>query len=274
MSEVTIHPTAIVSPEATIGKGTEIGAYSIIGPKVKIGENNTIKSHVVIEGLTTIGANNTIFQFASIGAIPQDLKYKGEPSTLSIGNNNIIREYVTLQPGTQGGGMRTTIADSNLFMATTHVGHDCHIDSKNVFANGATVAGHVIIGSNIIVGGLVGIHQFVKVGSYSMIAAGSMVNKDIPPYTISQGDRAALVGINQIGLERNGFTEEEVQAIKNAYKSLFISKNGTFEQRLDDYSKQLDIDVITNSPALQSKLDLLLNFIRESERGITPTRRK
>jgi UDP-N-acetylglucosamine acyltransferase len=159
-------------------------------------------------------------------------------------------------------------------MATTHVGHDCHIGSNNVFANGATVAGHVILGDDIIVGGLVGIHQFVKIGNYSMIAAGSMVNKDIPPYTISQGDRAELVGINQIGLERHQFTSDEIQEIKNAFKHLFLSKNGNFQDRLTDFENSIKENKKNLSETQKNKLIYLLKFIQESERGIAPTRRK
>jgi UDP-N-acetylglucosamine acyltransferase len=156
-----IHSTAVVAPEAEIGDGCSVGPYSVIGPKVKLGNGCRVGSHVVIEGNTTIGDENQIFQFASVGAAPQDLKYHGEDSTLQIGSRNIIREYVTLQPGTEGGGMQTTIGDQNLFMACCHVGHDCRVGHRNVFANSAALAGHVTIGNGVIVGGLSGVHQFV-----------------------------------------------------------------------------------------------------------------
>lgn len=265
--EELIHPTAIIDATAKIGSGNKIGPFTYIGPNVELGSNNIIYSHVVIDGNTRIGDNNTIYQFASVGAHPQDLKFRGEPSTLEIGNRNIIREYVTLQPGTKGGGMKTTLKDSNLFMACTHVGHDCHIGSKNIFANSATIAGHVNIGNSTLVGGLVGIHQFVRIGDYAMIAAGSMVNKDIPPYLMSQGDRAMLIGVHQIGLERNGFTELQVRDIKNLYKEIFLSKESSFNNRVTSFKEEFK-----DIPEAKFKYDFCL-FLLESERGIAGVRR-
>ncbi|MCL4150568.1 UNVERIFIED_CONTAM: hypothetical protein GTU68_019303 [Idotea baltica] len=261
-----IHPTAIIDKTAVIGSGNKIGPFTYVGPNVEIGSNNTIYSHVVIDGNTKIGDNNTIYQFASVGAHPQDLKFRGEPSTLEIGNNNIIREYVTLQPGTKGGGMKTTIKDSNLLMACTHVGHDCHIGSKNIFANSATIAGHVNIGNSILVGGLVGIHQFVRIGDYAMIAAGSMVTKDIPPYLMAQGDRAMLIGLHQIGLERNGFSEIQVRDLKKLYKEIFLSKEGNFSERVASFKQEFE-----SSPEAKLKYDFCL-FLLDSKRGIASVR--
>ncbi|MCL4139356.1 UNVERIFIED_CONTAM: hypothetical protein GTU68_039304, partial [Idotea baltica] len=204
---MSIHSTAIIHEGASLGEGTEVGPYSVIGSKVKLGKNNIIKSHVVIEGNTEIGDENTFFQFASVGAAPQDLKFHGEDSKLIIGNKNTIREYVTLQPGTEGGGMLTSIGDQNLFMASSHVGHDCKVGNANVIANSVALAGHVTIHDFVIMGGLSAVHQFVRIGDSSMISGGSMVIKDIPPFSIAQGDRASLVGINKIGLERRGFSK-------------------------------------------------------------------
>ncbi|MFQ5918067.1 MAG: acyl-ACP--UDP-N-acetylglucosamine O-acyltransferase, partial [Candidatus Binatia bacterium] len=191
-----IHATALVDPGAELDLDVEVGPYSIIGPKVKIGKGTRIKSHVVIEGNTTIGEGNLIFQFATIGSIPQDLKYKGEDSQLIIGSYNVIREYASLNPGTTGGGMVTRVGDRNLLMMYCHIAHDCTIGNHSVIANGATLGGHVIIEDYVIAGGLVGIHQFVKVGTASIIGAGSMVSKDIPPYCNATGDRVRLRGLN------------------------------------------------------------------------------
>lgn len=264
MSSAAIHPTAIIEDGAEIGSGTTIGAYSIIGSRVKIGENNRIASHVVITGNTVIGDNNEVFQFASVGDKPQDLKYRGEDSVLRIGSNNRIREYVTLQPGTEGGGMTTSIGNQNLFMATVHVGHDCIIGNGNILANGVAVAGHVNIGDYVILGGLSGIHQFVNLGDHALIGAGSMVNKDIPPFCMAQGDRAGLTGIHQIGLERRGFNEEQILALKAVYRSLLVSKELNFKTRLENLLEKESVIL---------EVQQFLNFVKNSQRGIAPTRK-
>lgn len=260
-----IHPTAIIDPAAKIGEGTKIGPYSIIGPHVVLGRDNDIGPHVVIEGRTTIGDKNTIFQFASVGAIPQDLKYRGEPSELIIGSRNIIRECVTLQPGTTGGGMITKIGDQNLFMANTHVGHDTFVGSRCVFANGAALAGHVIVGDGVIVGGLSGIHQFVRLGDVAMIGAGAMVSQDVPPYFMAQGDRAKIHGLNRVGLERNGGSREDLAAIRSLYRSVFTptvvpgAPRRTFKERLAASKAEIG----ANPRAAQ-----VIAFLESSERGV------
>lgn len=254
-----IHPTAIVSPRATIGHGSIIGPYSIIGTNVKIGTNNNISGHVVIEGNTEIGNDNRIYQFASIGADPQDLKYKGEPSVLRIGNRNIIREYVTLQPGTKGGGMITTIGDENLFMANVHIGHDSKVGNSNVFANSAGISGHVEIGNRVTVGGLVGIHQFVRIGDNALLAGGAMVVKDVAPACLAHGNRAKLVGLNLVGLRRAGYSAEDIQIAKDVYKSLFIGR-GAWEDRMAEAKK------IGNSCDLACQI---VGFLAKSQRGFT-----
>ena len=204
-----IHPTAIIDPAAEIGPEVEIGPYSVIGPHVQLGSQCRIGPHVVIEGHTTLGEQCQISQFASLGAPPQDLKYKGEPSTLVIGRRNVIREYVTLQPGTASGHMTTTIGDENLFMASSHVAHDGIVGNRNVFANSVALGGHVTIGNSVILGGLVGIHQFVRIGDFAFISGGTLVGEDVPPYCFGQfgqTPRGALRGVNTIGLKRAGFS--------------------------------------------------------------------
>jgi UDP-N-acetylglucosamine acyltransferase len=260
----SIHPTAIVAEGAVIGAGTTVGPYSIIGPNVLLGDNNTIASHVVIEGHTKIGSGNTFFQFSSIGSRPQDLKFKGEASTLEIGDGNLVREYVTIQPGTAGGGMRTTIGNSNLFMANSHIGHDAHIGNSNIFANSTALAGHITVGNFVNVGGLCGIHQFVRLGDFCLLGAGSMVSNDVPPFCIAQGDRARLAGVNTVGLERRGVSQEEVRAIRRLFKQLFLA-SGTLEQKL----AQARADFASSGLALQ-----MLDFIATSPRGVCSVRKR
>lgn len=262
-----IHPTAVICPGAVIGEGTTVGPYSVIGPKVVIGRGNRIASHVVIEGNTHIGDENVIFQFASVGAAPQDLKYSGEDSVLEIGNKNIIREYVTLQPGTKGGGMITKIGSGNLFMANCHVGHDGIVGDGNIFANSAALAGHVTVGSFVTVGGLAAVHQFVRLGDYSLIGGGAMANKDVPPYCIVQGDHAGLVGINVIGLERRGFSGEEIQEIRKLYRDLFVSDSGAA-------TLSAKVKAAKDSGEYSPKAVYFLEFIEGSKRGIAFPRKK
>ena len=258
-----IHTTAVIEDGAIIGEGTEVGPYSVIGSKVVIGNNNKIGSHVVLTGKTKIGDENNIFQFASIGAAPQDLKYHGEDSELIIGDKNIIREYVTIQPGTEGGEMKTQVGSSNLFMACSHVAHDIVMGDHNIMVNNAGLAGHIKIGDHVIMGGHTGYHQFIRLGSYSIISGGAIVTKDIPPFCVAQGDRAGLAGINVVGLERGGFSAEDIREVKNVYQEIFNSKN-VFAENLkiaeEKYSK--------NKYALQ-----FIDFIKKSERGIVTPRK-
>lgn len=256
---VTIHPTAIVSDGAKIGDGSSIGAYSIIGPRVVLGKGNKIGPHVVIEGNTVIGDENTIFQFASVGAEPQDLKYKGEDSLLEIGSHNKIREFVTLQPGTSGGGMLTKIGDSNLFMANCHVGHDAIIANNNVFANSAAIAGHVTIGSGVTLGGLSGVHQFVKLGDFCLLGAGSMITKDIPPFCIAQGDRAHLFGINKVALSRKGYSSDDVLKIRKIYREIFFDEGNLTSKAEAAKTKYAGFELGQQ----------FIEFISQSERGVT-----
>jgi UDP-N-acetylglucosamine acyltransferase len=259
-----IHPTAIVDPLAIIGEGTRVGAYSIIGPNVKLGRDNVVGPHVVLDGYTTIGDSNTIYQFASVGAPPQDLKFRGEASELRIGNGNIIREYVTLQPGTLGGGMLTSIGDKNLFMASTHVGHDSHVGSRCVVANGAALAGHVTVADGVIIGGLSGIHQFVRLGSVCMVGAGAMVAQDIPPYCMAQGDRATVQGLNRVGLERNGGTREDLGILREVYRLVFTPAGTEAQDMVFKDRVTLARKIVGEN---QRGVDFV-SFIEASERGI------
>ncbi|MDX9796415.1 MAG: acyl-ACP--UDP-N-acetylglucosamine O-acyltransferase, partial [Arcobacteraceae bacterium] len=209
-----IHKTAIIEDGAKIGENVTIGAYTIIGSQVTIGEGTSIGSHTVIEGKTTIGQNNQIFSHAALGTIPQDLKFAGEEVELIIGNNNKIREFTLFNPGTSGGGSITRIGDNNLFMGYTHVAHDVIVGNNCVFANVATLAGHVEIGDFVVVGGLTPVHQFCKIGSHAMIAGGSVLTQDIPPFCLAEGNRAVLRGLNLNGLRRRFENRADIDAIK------------------------------------------------------------
>jgi UDP-N-acetylglucosamine acyltransferase len=248
----------MVDRQAEIADDVFIGPYCIIGPGVKIGKGSRLKSHVVVEGRTTLGAGNTVFPFASIGSVPQDLKYRGESSKLVIGDGNVIREYVSLNPGTAGGGMVTRVGDDNLLMMYCHIAHDCILGNRNVIANGATLGGHVVIQDYVIVGGLVGIHQFVKIGSGSILGAGSMVSKDVPPFCNATGDRARLRGLNLEGLRRRGFDRAKIDTLKKAYRLIFHSKKTT----------QAALQKVREEIPPSAEIDLLLAFIESSQRGI------
>ena len=222
-----IHATAIIHPGAELAEDVEIGPYAIIGPHVRIGTGTKVGPHAVVEGWTTIGEYNQIFQMASVGAIPQDLKYKGEETYLKIGDRNIIREFATLHLGTVTGDGETTVGSGNLFMAYSHVAHDCHIGNGVIMANAATLAGHVTVEDFAIIGGLCAIHQFTRIGAHVMLGGGTLVGHDIPPYTIATtGDKreSALRGLNLVGLKRRGFSDEVISHLKKAYKILAFSK--------------------------------------------------
>lgn len=253
-----IHPSALVDSSADLDNDVEIGAYSIVGAGVRIGKGSKIHSHVVIQGRTVLGEANMVFPFATVGSVPQDLKYQGEPSELIIGNRNTIREYVSLNPGTSGGGMVTRVGDQNLLMMYCHIAHDCIVGNRNVVANGATLGGHVIVEDFVIVGGLVGIHQFVRIGTGAILGAGSMVSKDVPPYCNATGDRAKLHGLNVEGLKRRGFDKSTVDAIRKAYRICFQSKLKT-----DDALRKIRQEL----PAI-AEVEKFAAFIAASQRGV------
>jgi UDP-N-acetylglucosamine acyltransferase len=227
-----IHSTAIIHPSATLAKDVAIGAYSVVGEHVTLGAGVVLHSHVVVEGRTTIGEGTQIFPFASIGHAPQDLKYKGEPSTLIIGARNVIREHVTMNPGTEGGAMTTKVGDDCLFMTASHVAHDCVVGNRVILANNATLAGHVEVGDNAIIGGLSAVHQFVRIGAHAMIGGMSGVAADVLPYASVMGDRAYLAGLNLVGMKRRGLERDEIHALRNAYKKVFEVSEGTLAERI------------------------------------------
>lgn len=219
----SIHPTAAVAPDAELGEGVEVGAYAVVGSGVVIGANSRIGPHAVIQGPTRIGADNQVFQFASVGSAPQDKKYKGEPTRLEIGDRNVIRECVTLNRGTTKDQGVTTIGSDNLFMAYSHVAHDCHVGSNCVLANNATLGGHVHLGDWVIMAGLSAIHQFCKVGAHAFIANNAAVTRDVPPYVMAVGQPATAHSVNAEGLKRRGFTPEQIRNLRNAFRVLYRS---------------------------------------------------
>lgn len=236
MTENFIHPTAIIDPGAKIGSGVHIGPYCVVGGHVVLGDKVVLKSHVVIDGHTTIGDETVVFPFASLGHAPQDLKFKGEESQLIIGARNKIREHVTMNPGTIGDKMKTVVGDDCLFMMASHVAHDCIVGNRVVLANNATLAGHVEVGDNAIIGGLSAIHQFVRIGPHAMIGGMSGVEHDVVPFGLVKGERAHLAGLNYVGLERRGFSRDDVQTLMKAYKQLFES-DGTLAERTERVAK-------------------------------------
>ena len=219
-----IDARAIISPKAQLAADVTVGPFSIIGPDVQIGAGTIVGPHVVINGPTVIGADNHIFQFASLGDAPQDKKYKGEPTRLEIGDRNVFRENCTMNRGTTHDKGVTRIGDDNLFMAYSHVAHDCQVGSKTVFANCASLAGHVEIGDWVILGGLTAVHQFVKIGAHAFLAGGTIAQRDVPPYIMVAGNPAIPHAVNSEGLKRRGFNEEQVRNIRDAYRILYRSE--------------------------------------------------
>jgi len=230
----------------------------VIGSEVRIGRGTTVGAHTVIEGRTTIGERNRIFQFAALGAIPQDLKYRGERTTLVIGDENQVREFTTMHIGTEGGGGVTSVGDRNLFMNFSHIAHDCRIGNRAVFANGATLAGHVVVEDYVIVGGLSAVHQFVRLGESSMLGGGAMVVQDVPPFCVVQGDRAGLVGLNIEGLRRRGFADDDLRALRVAYRTLFRSGMTVRDA----------IRKMREEETLGTAAGRMLRFVESSKRGI------
>jgi UDP-N-acetylglucosamine acyltransferase len=253
-----IHPTAIISPEAQIAEDVEIGAYSIIGPDVHIGKQTVVGPHVVIESHTDIGERCRIYQFAAIGAAPQDLKFKGEKTRVIIGNDNTIREFVTIHRATAAGAGTTVMGDHNLIMAYSHVAHNCILDNHIIMVNAANLAGHIHVEDYAIIGGLSGVHQFTRIGAHCMIGGASAVTRDVAPYLIAAGNHATTHGLNVVGLKRRGFEEETINAIKRAYTLVFRSSL-LLKTAIDRIREEVD-DV----PEVRH----FLEFIEKSERGL------
>lgn len=254
-----IHKTAIVDPEAELGPNVEIGAYSIIRGNVFIGSGTVVGPHVIIESFVTIGPDCTIFQYASVGAVPQSLKYEGEETHVTIGRGTVIREFATINRGTGYGGGVTEIGEENFLMAYTHIAHDCKTGRNVVFANNATLAGHITIGNYATIGGLSAVHQFVRIGDYAFVGGKSAIVKDIPPYVIASGDRAKLHGLNSVGLKRHGFSQETLSTLKKAYRIIFrigLTMNEAIERARAEVEQTAEV---IN----------LLDFLTSSQRGIT-----
>lgn len=257
-----IHPTAIIAKAASIDSSVEVGAYSIIGPHVQIGPGTKIGPHVVIEGHTTIGRDNTFFQFSSIGAAPQDKKYAGEPTLLEIGDRNTIREFCTFNLGTVQDKGATRIGSDNLMMAYVHIAHDCQVGSKTIFANNASIAGHVEIGDWVILGGFAGVHQFCKIGAHAMLGMNTSLTQDVPPFLILSGNPAVAHGLNIEGLKRRGFTRDQINGIRQAYKLLYKSGLTLDEAKAAMQSAQ------SEHPDAQQYIQQMLSFLNNATRGI------
>lgn len=252
-----IDPTARVAPEAQLGPGVKVGAYAVIGPEVKIGAGTILEAHAVVDGDTTIGRDNHLYPFCSVGLAPQDLKYHGEATRLEIGDRNVIREFVTLNRGTGGGGGLTSIGSDNLFMAYAHVAHDCRVGSHTIFANGATLAGHVDVADHVTIGAFSAVHQFCRVGLHGFLGGYTVATKDVLPYSKTVGNRARMYGVNTIGLQRRGFKPEVISAIRHAYRVLLQSRLNTSEAlaRLE-------------AEPMIPEVRLLVDFIRSAKRGV------
>lgn len=253
-----IHPTAVIDPSAKLADSVEVGAYSIIGADVEIGEGTWIGPHVVIQGPTKIGQENKLFQFSSIGEIPQDKKFHGETSYLEIGDRNTIREFATINRGTEDGGGTTRIGNDNWLMAYIHIAHDCQIGNNTIFANNASLAGHAIIEDFAILGGFTLVHQFCKIGQHAFCGMGSAISKDVPPYVMVNGSPAHPHGLNSEGIKRNGFSKEALKALRDAYKIIYRSNNTT------EVAKE-ELKVLA---AKFTEVQNMLTFLEESERGI------
>jgi UDP-N-acetylglucosamine acyltransferase len=255
---MAIHPTAVVSHSAEIAEGVEIGPYSVIGDHVSIGRSTVIAAHVVIEGHTRIGERNRIFPFATLGTPPQDVGYRGEDTRLEIGDDNLIREYVTIHRATTKQEWVTRVGDENYLMAYSHVAHDCVLGKGVILSNVATLGGHIHVGDHAILGGLAAVHQFVRIGAHAFVGGKSGVDRDVPPFMITAGERAKLYGLNRRGLARHGFPAEAVDGLKKAFQIIW-RENRPFPEGIQQARKE-----IPPSP----QLEMLLSFLESSKRGI------
>ena len=257
-----IHPTAVVEPGAEVDPSVEIGPYAVIGPHVRLAANVVVKSHALITGYTDVGPESVVYSFASVGEIPQDQKYAGEPTRLVIGARNQLREHSTFNPGTAGGGGTTTLGDDNLIMIGAHVGHDSHVGNHVIMANGVALAGHVRIEDYAVLGGYSAIHQYARIGESAMLAGFAGVSQDVAPYTIAQGNHARLIGLNRINLERRNLSEERIAKVERAYRLIFRSKL----RAVDAFA--LVREELADSPEAEH----LVAFLEKSERGFCRVR--
>jgi UDP-N-acetylglucosamine acyltransferase len=257
-----IHPTAVVDPAAEIDSSVLIGPYSIVGPNVRIGANTEIGPHCVLDGVTTIGRDNRFYRFCSIGGIPQDKKYQGEPTRLEIGDRNTIREFTTLNTGTVQDGGATTVGNDNWIMAYVHIAHDCHVGNNTILANSVQLGGHVTVDDWAILGGLTGVHQFSTIGAHSMTGGNSSLMQDTPPYVLAAGNPCRPVGVNVEGLKRRGFTPEVISALRDAYKAIYRRGLSLDEARAELRERQ------RSEPATTEALQVMLDFLDRSQRGI------
>ena len=253
-----IHPSAVVSPHAELASGVQIGPYSVIGDHVTIGKDTVIGPHVAVEGHTKIGERNRIYPFVSIGSPPQDIGYRGEDTRLSIGNDNIIREYATINRATTKEAWETVVGNENYIMAYAHIAHDCILGNKIIMSNVATLGGHISVGDHAILGGMVAVHQFVRIGPYAFIGGKAGIDRDVPPFMITAGPRAKLYGVNGRGLRRLGFPPETIEGLKRAYRIIWRDN-----KKLGDAISQVKKEI---KPF--PELEILLNFLDESKRGI------
>ncbi len=250
---LSIHSTALVHKGAQLGKGVEIGPYCVLGPEVNLADGVKLMSHVVVEGRTTVGANTVIHPFASLGLAPQHLKFSGEGAKLTIGENNIIREHVTLHVGTEQGEMETRVGDNCFLMVGSHVAHDCVLEDNVILTNSAALGGHVTVGEFAVIGGLSGVHQHVRIGKHAMVGGVTGVEKDVIPYALAMGNRAKLAGLNIVGLRRRGFSREDIRSLRTAYGLLF-SQGGTMSERISEVA-----DLFSDHAGVMD----IINFIRE-----------
>ena len=257
-----IHPTALIDPAAELAADVEVGPYAVIGPDVRIGRGSKIGAHCMVQGHTTIGEDNTFFQFSSIGAAPQDKKYAGEPTQLVIGDRNTVREFCTFNTGTAQDSGCTRIGNDNWIMAYVHIAHDVQLGSQTILANNATLAGHVHVGDWVIIGGLSGVHQFVKIGAHAMVGFSSAISQDVPPFIMADGNPAAARGFNVEGLRRRGFGPERIAAVKAMYRQIYRA-GLTLEQAVEGLPA-----IEAERPEAAADVQMMRDFLAASRRGI------
>jgi UDP-N-acetylglucosamine acyltransferase len=258
MTETQIHPTALIDPQARLGPGVMVGPYAIIGAGVELGEGCQVGHHATLEGPSRIGPRNIFFPYAAIGFKTQDLKYKGEPTHLEIGEGNTFREFSTVHRGT-GAGEKTIIGDGNLFLAYSHIAHNCVVGSHTIFSNNATLAGHVTVGDHVVISGLSAVHQFCRIGAHAIIGGCTKIVQDVPPYLIADGNPAQLRGVNHVGLERRGFAEEDIKALRRAYR-VVADKTLNFSQAIERIAASED--------ASNKHVQALIEFFKSTQRGV------